>query len=176
MIATGRPSTQQLLIREWSAAIGSGTFDVRFPYAGKRVSVAAAAIRQDASAAVDAAFGACWQAAPAQRSAIVNRAADLLAERGRQPAEHMTEEIGAVYGWGAFNIELASNTLRETAAQAYNLVGGMIPSGVPGELAIGVRAPAGVGFGRFGGRAALEQSTGLRWITVQQLPRACSVD
>ena len=27
------------------------------------------------------------------------------------------------------------------------------------------------GFGRFGGRAALEEFTELRWITVQQVPR-----
>ena len=34
--------------------------------------------------------------------------------------------------------------LREAAAQAYGLVGEVIPSDVPGKLAMGVRAPAGV--------------------------------
>ena len=34
--------------------------------------------------------------------------------------------------------------LREAAAQAYNLVGEVIPSDVPGKLAMGVRQPAGV--------------------------------
>ena len=34
--------------------------------------------------------------------------------------------------------------LREAAAQAYGLVGEVIPSDVPGKLAMGVRQPAGV--------------------------------
>jgi benzaldehyde dehydrogenase (NAD) len=43
-----------------------------------------------------------------------------------------------------FNVELASAMLREAAAQAYGLVGEVIPSDVPGKLAMGVRQPAGV--------------------------------
>ena len=43
-----------------------------------------------------------------------------------------------------FNCELAAGMLREAAAQAYGLVGEVIPSDVPGKLAMGVRAPAGV--------------------------------
>jgi benzaldehyde dehydrogenase (NAD) len=42
-----------------------------------------------------------------------------------------------------FNVELAAGMLREAAAQAYNLVGEVIPSDVPGKLAMGVRQPAG---------------------------------
>ena len=56
----------------------------------------------------------------------------------------MTEETGGVFGWGMFNVELAAGMLREAAAQAYGLVGEVIPSDVPGKLAMGVRAPAGV--------------------------------
>ena len=43
-----------------------------------------------------------------------------------------------------FNVQLASEMLREAGAQAYGLVGDVIPSDVPGKLAMGVRAPAGV--------------------------------
>jgi acyl-CoA reductase-like NAD-dependent aldehyde dehydrogenase len=43
-----------------------------------------------------------------------------------------------------FNVALASNMLREAAAQTYGLIGEVIPSDVPGKLAMGVRQPAGV--------------------------------
>jgi benzaldehyde dehydrogenase (NAD) len=43
-----------------------------------------------------------------------------------------------------FNVQLAAGMLREAAAQAYNLTGEVIPSDVPGKLAMGVRQPAGV--------------------------------
>ena len=56
----------------------------------------------------------------------------------------MTEEVGGTFGWGMFNCDLASRMLREAAAQTYSVVGEVIPSDVPGSLAMGVRQPAGV--------------------------------
>ena len=56
----------------------------------------------------------------------------------------MTEEVGGTFGWGMFNCDLASRMLREAAAPAYSVVGEVIPSDVPGSLAMGVRQPAGV--------------------------------
>ena len=56
----------------------------------------------------------------------------------------MTEEVGGTFGWGMFNCDLAARMLREAAAQAYSVVGEVIPSDVPGSLAMGVRQPAGV--------------------------------
>lgn len=75
---------------------------------------------------------------------ILGKAADLLMERQQEIAEVVTEETGGVFGWGMFNVQLAAGMLREAAAQAYGLVGEVIPSDVPGKLAMGVRAPAGV--------------------------------
>jgi benzaldehyde dehydrogenase (NAD) len=43
-----------------------------------------------------------------------------------------------------FNCQLAAGMLREAAAQAYGLIGEVIPSDVPGLLAMGVRQPVGV--------------------------------
>ncbi len=43
-----------------------------------------------------------------------------------------------------FNVQLAAGMLREAAAQAYWMTGEVIPSDVPGKLAMAVRAPAGV--------------------------------
>ena len=73
--------------------------------------------------------------------------------RGRGPAdgaqradrrESSPRRPAAIFGWGMFNVELAAGMLREAAAQAYGLVGEVIPSDVPGKLAMGVRQPAGV--------------------------------
>jgi vanillin dehydrogenase len=91
-----------------------------------------------------AAFATWSTSAPAERRAILGKAADLLMERQEEIAGIVTEETGAVFGWGMFNVQLAAGMLREAAAQAYGLVGEVIPSDVPGKLAMGVRAPAGV--------------------------------
>ncbi len=78
------------------------------------------------------------------RRQILSKAADLMMERQQDIAGLVTEETGSVFGWGMFNVQLAAGMLREAAAQAYNLVGEVIPSDVPGKLAMGVRQPAGV--------------------------------
>ena len=78
------------------------------------------------------------------RRAILSKAADLLMERQQEIAGIVTEETGGVFGWGMFNVQLAAGMFREAAAQAYGLIGEVIPSDVPGKLAMGVRAPAGV--------------------------------
>jgi acyl-CoA reductase-like NAD-dependent aldehyde dehydrogenase len=140
--------TQQLLIGgEWTGARSGREYEQRFPYTGDIVGRAAAAEREDAEAAVAAARSAFdeWsQGPPALRREILLKAADLLTERGPEVAKIVTEETGGVFGWGMFNVQLASGMLREAAAQAYGLVGEVIPSDVPGKLAMGVRAPAGV--------------------------------
>ena len=78
------------------------------------------------------------------RRAILSRAADLIIERQNEIAETMIEETGATFGWGMFNCMLASGMLREAAAQTYGAVGEVIPSDIPGKLAMAVRAPVGV--------------------------------
>jgi acyl-CoA reductase-like NAD-dependent aldehyde dehydrogenase len=147
-MATTELARQQLLIGgKWTDAGAGSTYEQRFPFTGESVGVAAAAGRQDAHAAVDAAQAAFadWsRSAPGDRRMILLKAADLLSERAEQIAGLVTEETGGVFGWGMFNVSLASNMLREAAAQTYGLVGEVIPSDVPGKLAMGVRQPAGV--------------------------------
>jgi acyl-CoA reductase-like NAD-dependent aldehyde dehydrogenase len=139
---------QQMLIGgEWTAARSGNTFERVDPFTGDLATVAAAAGREDARRAVEAAAAAFpgWAAtAPAERRAVLNRAADLIGERAPEIAGIMTEEVGGTFGWGMFNCGLASNMLREAAAQAYAVVGEVIPSDVPGALSMGVRVPAGV--------------------------------
>jgi vanillin dehydrogenase len=139
---------QRLLIGgEWVEATGGGTFERADPLTGNAVTRAAAAGRDDARRAVDAAARAfpAWSQTPAgERRALLNAAADKLLEAAPDIAATMTEEVGGTFGWGMFNCDLAARMLREAAAQAYAVVGEVIPSDVPGSLALGVRQPAGV--------------------------------
>jgi acyl-CoA reductase-like NAD-dependent aldehyde dehydrogenase len=132
---------------EWTAAAGAATFDRADPYTGEPVTRAAAAGREDARRAIEAADAARrgWaDTPPGERRALLTAAADLLAERAQEIAGTMTEEVGATFGWGMFNCDLASRMLREAAAQTYAQGGEVIPSDVPGALSFAVRQPAGV--------------------------------
>ncbi len=148
MATSTKLEQQQLLINgEWIGASSGGTFETRNPFDGEPVSSAAAAGPLDARAAVDAAqaaFAGWSTTAPAYRRELLNRAADLMLERQHVIAETMTEETGATFGWSTSNCVLAPGVLREAAASAYSAVGEVIPSDVPGKLAMAVRAPAGV--------------------------------
>jgi vanillin dehydrogenase len=147
-MATTATTNQQLLIGgEWRGASSGREYEQTFPFTGETVGVAAAGGREDARAAVEAAQAAFaeWStSAAAMRREVLSKAADLLMERQEEIAGTVTEETGGVFGWGMFNVMLAAGMLREAAAQAYGLVGEVIPSDVPGKLAMGVRAPAGV--------------------------------
>jgi vanillin dehydrogenase len=147
-MATTPVVEQQLLIGgEWRSAQSGATFDARNPYTGETATSASAASRADARAAVDAAGAAFaeWSTTgPGVRRALLSRAAELIIERQNEIAETMIEETGGTFGWGMFNCMLASGMLREAAAQTYGTLGEVIPSDIPGKLAMAVRAPAGV--------------------------------
>jgi vanillin dehydrogenase len=148
-MATGTAqAVQNLLIDgEWVAAGSEGVFEQHDPYTDEPVGVVAAASREDAKAAADAAgdaFGAWSTTAPARRRELLNKAARLLGERGEEIAATATQETGSTFGFGMFNVKLATEMLEQAAAQAYAVTGEVIPSDVPGLLAMGVRQPAGV--------------------------------
>jgi vanillin dehydrogenase len=139
---------QQLLIGgRWTGASGGATFDKPDPFTGRPVTTAAAAGREDARRAIEAArdaFRGWADTPPSERRAVLTRAADLLMERAQDIAAVMVEEVGGTFGWGMFNCDLAARMLREAAAQTTAVTGEVIPSDVPGSLAMGVRQPAGV--------------------------------
>ena len=147
MTTTELAHAELLIGGQWTGSRSGQTYDQAFPFTGEQVGVAAAPGREDARAAVDAAsqaFGEWSRSAPAMRRAILSKAADLVMDRQVEIAGIVTEETGGIFGWGMFNVEFAAGMLREAAAQAYGLVGEVIPSDVPGKLAMGVRAPTGV--------------------------------
>src|SRR4051812_28304667 len=147
-MATVELEQQRLLIGgEWVPASSGRSWQSSGPVAGVGASTVAAAGPEDARRAADAAAAAfpSWAATPpGERRALLGRAADLLEERAQAIAGVVTEETGGTFGWGMFNCSLAAGMLREAAAQAYGLIGEVIPSDVPGLLAMGVRQPAGV--------------------------------
>jgi vanillin dehydrogenase len=138
----------QLLIGDRSVdAANAATFTRTNPLSGEAVTRAAAASIADANAAVDAAAAAFqkWSATgPSERRALLLKAADLLDARAAQFATLMTAETGATGPWGHFNVHLAAGILREAAAMTSQIGGEVVPSDLPGSLALAMRQPAGV--------------------------------
>jgi acyl-CoA reductase-like NAD-dependent aldehyde dehydrogenase len=128
-------------------ATKAATFDRLNPVSGAVATRAAAASAADAKAAADAAAAAFpkWAAlGPSARRALLNKAADLLEARAAQFAAILSTETGATGGWGHFNVHLAAGMLREAAAMTTQISGEVIPSDVPGSLAMAIRQPVGV--------------------------------
>jgi vanillin dehydrogenase len=150
-MATVEVAQQQLLIGgDWVAAADGTTFDTTDPFTGDASGSAAAAKREDAKAAADAAAAAFpeWsQTPPAARRELLQKAAALLSERAPDIAAIVTAETGGTFGWGMFNCSLAAGMLEEAAAQTTAVAGEVIPSNVPGLMAMSVRRPAGVVLG-----------------------------
>jgi acyl-CoA reductase-like NAD-dependent aldehyde dehydrogenase/ABC-type branched-subunit amino acid transport system ATPase component len=137
-----------LLINNAEAkAAGGATFDRLNPMTGEVASRAAASAADDAKRAVDAAAAAfpTWsETGPGARRALLNKAADLLEAGGAKFAPIMGAETGATAMWAGFNCMLAAGMIREAAAMTTQISGEIIPSNVPGSLAMGYRQPVGV--------------------------------
>lgn len=139
-----------LINGERRSATGAAYFERRNPLDHSVASRAPAAIVADARAAVAAAAAAfpAWAAmGPGQRRTLLTRAADALQARADDFAQAMAAETGASHHWAGFNVKLAADGLREAAAMTTQIAGEVIPSDVPGNLAMGVRQPAGVVLG-----------------------------
>jgi benzaldehyde dehydrogenase (NAD) len=139
-----------LIDGEKVAARDGATFERRNPLDGTVASRAPAASVEDARAAVDAAARAfpAWSAlGPGERRALLTKAAHALEAKADAFAAAMAAETGASGLWAGFNVHLAAQGLIEAAAMTTQIVGELIPSDVPGSLAMGVRQPAGVVLG-----------------------------
>ncbi|WP_119156148.1 aldehyde dehydrogenase [Caldimonas tepidiphila] len=140
-----------LLIRgERCAATGNASFERRNPISGEAASRAPAATLDDARAACDAAaaaFPAWAETGPTERRALLLKAAHALEARADRFIAAMAAETGASPAWAGFNVHLAAGMLQEAAALTTQISGQVIPSDVPGSLAMGIRQPAGVVLG-----------------------------
>ncbi|EDT05469.1 aldehyde dehydrogenase [Burkholderia ambifaria] len=141
---------RMLIGGEWCTARDGRTFDRFNPATGALASRAPAAGIADADAAIDAAHRAfpAWAAlAPTERRRRLLKAADLMDARIDEFIATGVAETGATPGWLGFNVTLAANMLREAASMTTQIDGDVIPSDVPGNLALAMRAPCGVVLG-----------------------------
>jgi benzaldehyde dehydrogenase (NAD) len=78
---------------------------------------------------------------------LLLKAADALEAKTPQFVEAVPAETGATGMWAGFNVMLAAGMIREAASLTTQVAGEVIPSDVPGSLAMGLRVPAGVVLG-----------------------------
>ena len=126
------------------------TFERRNPLDGTVATRAPAASPADAVMAVEAAAEAfrTWsETGPNERRALLLKAADKLEAKLPQFIDAVAAETGATGMWAGFNVMLAAGMIREAASMTTQVAGEVIPSDVPGSLAMGIRQPAGVVLG-----------------------------
>jgi acyl-CoA reductase-like NAD-dependent aldehyde dehydrogenase len=142
--------TQLLIAGARTPAEDGRSYDRLNPVTGKLATRAAAGSVADAKAAVaaaEAAFPAWSATGPAERRAILNRAADIVDARAGEFVAAMERETGSTGIWAGFNVHLASGVLREAAAMTTQIGGEVIPANKPGTLAMAVHRPRGVCLG-----------------------------
>src|SRR3954464_11432050 len=131
-------------------AADGATFERKNPLDGTVATRAPAATAADAVAAGDAAPRAfpSWSATgPSARRALLTKAAHCLEAKADALAAAIAAETGGSALWSGFNVHLAAGMLLEAAAMTTQIGGELIPSDVPGSVAMGVRQPAGVVLG-----------------------------
>ena len=146
----GAQTISMLINGERVQASNGAVFERHNPLDGSVATRAPAATVEDARNAVDAAAAAFpgWAAiGPTERRALLMRAAQALEAKGAAFAAAMAAETGASALWAGFNVHLAASGLQEAAAMVTQIAGEIIPSDVPGSLAMGVCQPAGVVLG-----------------------------
>jgi benzaldehyde dehydrogenase (NAD) len=126
------------------------TFERHNPLDGSVATRAPASSPADAIAAVDAAARAfpAWSATgPSRRRELLLKAAHALEAKAPAFAAAIAAETGGSGLWAGFNVHLAAGMLLEAASMTTQISGEIIPSDVPGSLAMAVRQPAGVVLG-----------------------------
>jgi benzaldehyde dehydrogenase (NAD) len=126
------------------------TFERRNPLDGTVATRAPAASIDDAVMAVEAAAEAfkTWsETGPSERRTLLLKAAEKLEAKTPEFIQAVTAETGGSAMWAGFNVFLAAGMLREAASLTTQISGEIIPSDVPGSLAMGIRQPAGVVLG-----------------------------
>jgi benzaldehyde dehydrogenase (NAD) len=131
-------------------AENNATFERRNPLDGTIATRAPAASPADAVMAVEAAAEAfkTWsETGPSERRALLLKAAEKLEAKTPEFVLSVPAETGATGMWAGFNVFLAAGMIREAASLTTQISGEVIPSDIPGSLAMGVRQPAGVVLG-----------------------------
>ncbi len=154
---TGR--TTHYIGGKWSAP-GGRTFPDYNPYNGEVVAEVAAGGRVEAEAAVAAAHAAFpgWAATPpSERQRLFLKTADIVERRRQDIVNVMAVEAGTASAFAGYQVKLVADQLRHASGWGFKPIGDVIPSDVPGRLALAVRKPLGVvaGFSPWNGAFTL---------------------
>jgi len=155
--------TTHFINGQWSAP-GGRTFADYNPYNGEVVAEVAAGGRAEADAAVAAAHAAFpgWAATPpSERQRLFLKAADIVERRRQEIAHVMAVEAGTGGAFAGYQVKLVAEQLRHASGWVFKPIGDVIPSDVPGRLAMAVRKPLGVvaGFSPWNGAFTLAWRT-----------------
>src|SRR6478609_3296455 len=126
MASTQTFDAKQLIGGAWGDAGDGATFDVLDPFTGDLVGRAPAAGAGDTRRAIEAAAAAFPDA------------------RHDEVADALIRESGATFGFAMFQLHFVPGLFRQAAGAAYLPTGQVIPSDIPGAMAMGVRRPVGV--------------------------------
>ncbi len=129
---------------------GAASYKVVDPGNGEAISEVAGAGEELAIQAVDAASaaGVLWARRTAgERSALLHRFADAMAEREAELAAILTLEHGKPLSESAGEIRYAASFVRWFAEEARRLRGEVIPANQPDRQLLVMRQPLGVGAG-----------------------------
>ena len=126
--------TGLLIGDSWVEASDGGTFDVETPATGETIATLASATSEDALAALDAACAvqAEWARTPArERSNILRRGFELVAERAEEFATLMTLEMGKPLAEARGEVTYGNEFLRWFSEESVRLYGryGATPEG-----------------------------------------------
>src|SRR5262245_44873633 len=94
--------------------------------------------------AAEAVKGAWGNTAPAEREAILIRAAEVLESRRVEVVDLLIDEAGSTFGKAQFEVTFTANILRASAGESRRIFGQVIPSDVPGLMSFVIRRPLGV--------------------------------
>ncbi len=131
----------------WEAAPGGRTFPDVDPSTGWVFARVAAADADVCRRAIEAASGAQreWgEVAPADRAAVILRAAEVWERRQEELLRALIVETGSVWKKARFEVSYCVDLLRHAASLAYQVGGQVIASNVPGKVNYLLRKPVGV--------------------------------
>jgi aldehyde dehydrogenase (NAD+) len=131
----------------WSAGSDGAVMEDFNPATGALFARVAQASRADALKAVEAAYLAreSWaHMVVSERSAILLRAADILAARIDDIREVLIDESGSTFGKAMFEVAYCIDLLRSAAGDARHIFGETLPHSMSGQIAMTLRQPLGV--------------------------------
>jgi len=135
---------------EYLQAESGASFQRLNPLDSSIASEAPAVSPAQAVRAVEAAakaFKSWSKTGPGERRDLLLKAAEALHHKSEELIQTMARETGAALPWAGFNVHLAVGMLKEAAGLTTQIDGQVLPSDVPGSLALAVRVPAGVVLG-----------------------------